>query len=64
MPNTSLHDPLTLPCGLVLPNRIMQAAMSEALTESANSPGARRATTVALLRRNGANAFRPRRGTR
>jgi 2,4-dienoyl-CoA reductase-like NADH-dependent reductase (Old Yellow Enzyme family) len=28
---TSLHDPLHLPCGLVLPNRIMKASMSEAL---------------------------------
>ena len=26
---TSLHDPLTLPCGQVLPNRIMKAALSE-----------------------------------
>ena len=38
---TSLHDPLHLPCGLVLPNRIMKAAMSEALADSGNSPGAR-----------------------
>ena len=38
---TSLHDPLQLPCGLVLPNRIMKAAMSEALADSGNSPGAR-----------------------
>ncbi len=26
---TSLRDPLTLPCGQVLPNRIMKAALSE-----------------------------------
>jgi 2,4-dienoyl-CoA reductase-like NADH-dependent reductase (Old Yellow Enzyme family) len=38
---TSLHDPLLLPCGLVLPNRIMKAAMSEALADSENSPGTR-----------------------
>ena len=38
---TSLHDPLHLPCGLVLPHRIMKAAMSEALADSGNSPGAR-----------------------
>jgi 2,4-dienoyl-CoA reductase-like NADH-dependent reductase (Old Yellow Enzyme family) len=29
---TSLHDPLTLPCGQVLPNRIMKAALSEGLS--------------------------------
>jgi hypothetical protein len=28
---TSLNDPLTLPNGLVLPNRLMKAALSEAL---------------------------------
>ena len=38
---TSLHDPLQLPCGLVLPNRIMKAAMSEALADPGNSPGPR-----------------------
>ena len=36
---TSLHDSLTLPCGLVLPNRIMKASMSEALGDSKNAPG-------------------------
>ena len=30
---TSLHDPLPVPCGVVLPNRIMKAAMSEALAD-------------------------------
>ena len=35
---TSLHDPLQLPCGLVLPNRIMKAAMSEALADRATRP--------------------------
>jgi 2,4-dienoyl-CoA reductase-like NADH-dependent reductase (Old Yellow Enzyme family) len=38
---TSLHEPLQLPCGLVLANRIMKAAMSEALGDAGNSPGAR-----------------------
>ena len=38
---TDLHDPLPLPCGLVLPNRIMKASMSEALAESTHAPGAR-----------------------
>jgi len=38
---TSLHDPLTLPCGQVLPNRIMKAALSEALADKQNSPDAR-----------------------
>lgn len=38
---TSPHDPLQLPCGLTLPNRIMKAAMSEALANSAHSPDAR-----------------------
>ena len=38
---TSLHVPLQLACGQVLPNRIMKAAMSEALADSGNSPGAR-----------------------
>ncbi|MFG3615562.1 NADH:flavin oxidoreductase/NADH oxidase family protein [Nocardia sp. NPDC047654] len=38
---TSLHDPLTLPCGQVLPNRIMKAALSEALGNKTNSPDGR-----------------------
>ncbi|MBI3226077.1 MAG: NADH:flavin oxidoreductase/NADH oxidase family protein [Mycolicibacterium cosmeticum] len=38
---TSLHDSLTLPCGQVLPNRIMKAAMSEALADKQNSPDKR-----------------------
>lgn len=38
---TSLHDPLELPCGLVLPNRIMKAAMSEALADSGHAPDSR-----------------------
>jgi hypothetical protein len=38
---TSLHDPLSPPCGLRLPNRIMKAAMSEALGTSAHAPDGR-----------------------
>lgn len=38
---TDLHDPLSLPCGLLLPNRIMKASMSEALAEATHAPGAR-----------------------
>ena len=34
----SLHDPLTLPNGQVLPNRIMKSALSEALADRNNSP--------------------------
>jgi len=36
-----LHDPLTLPCGQVLPNRIMKSSMSEALATKANAPDGR-----------------------
>ncbi|OAN41827.1 NADH:flavin oxidoreductase/NADH oxidase family protein [Mycolicibacterium iranicum] len=35
---TRTRDPLPLPCGLVLPNRLMKAAMSEALATSAHAP--------------------------
>jgi 2,4-dienoyl-CoA reductase-like NADH-dependent reductase (Old Yellow Enzyme family) len=38
---TSLHEPLTLPCGQVLPNRIMKAALSEGLGDKKNSPDQR-----------------------
>ena len=37
----SLRDPLTLPCGQVLPNRIMKAALSEALADKQNAPDGR-----------------------
>ena len=40
-PVTSLHDPLTLPNGQVLPNRIMKAALSEALGDKRNAPDGR-----------------------
>ena len=36
-----LHEPLPLPCGQVLPNRIMKAAMSEALGDGKHAPDAR-----------------------
>jgi 2,4-dienoyl-CoA reductase-like NADH-dependent reductase (Old Yellow Enzyme family) len=37
----SLRDPLTMPCGQVLPNRIMKAALSEGLSDKQNSPDER-----------------------
>jgi len=44
----TLSDPLDLPCGLRLPNRIAKAALSEALGDSDNSPDER---IVTLYRR-------------
>lgn len=38
---TSPTDPLTLPCGQILPNRLMKAAMSEALADPAHAPDIR-----------------------
>ena len=38
---TSLRDPLPLPCGQILPNRIMKAALSEALGDKRNAPDER-----------------------
>jgi 2,4-dienoyl-CoA reductase-like NADH-dependent reductase (Old Yellow Enzyme family) len=38
---TALHDPLALPCGQVLPNRIMKSALSEALGTRSNAPDGR-----------------------
>jgi 2,4-dienoyl-CoA reductase-like NADH-dependent reductase (Old Yellow Enzyme family) len=38
---TSLADPLTLPCGLVLPNRIMKAALSEGMADKRHAPDIR-----------------------
>jgi 2,4-dienoyl-CoA reductase-like NADH-dependent reductase (Old Yellow Enzyme family) len=35
---TALHEPLMLPNGQVLPNRIMKAALSEALADKNNAP--------------------------
>lgn len=34
----TLASPLTLPCGAALPNRLAKAAMSEQLSDRANSP--------------------------
>lgn len=38
---STLSDPLRLPCGLELPNRVIKAAMTEGLAEPGNDPGAR-----------------------
>ncbi len=51
---TNLSTPLTLPCGLVLPNRIMKAAMSEALADRENAPDERLET---LYRRWGRGGY-------
>ena len=40
---TTLSDTLTLPCGVVIKNRIAKGAMTEGLSDSAN-----RATSKAL----------------
>ena len=45
---TSPHDPLPLPCGQALPNRLMKAAMSEALADPAQL--ARRPASERLYR--------------
>src|SRR5436189_3616455 len=45
---SSLTDPLDLPCGVRLPNRIAKAALSEALGDTGNSPDER---IVTLYRR-------------
>ena len=37
----ALHEPLQLPSGLVLANRIMKAAMSEALADARHAPDER-----------------------
>ena len=37
----ALSDPLTLPCGLVLPNRIMKAALSEGMANKRHAPDER-----------------------
>ncbi|KAJ5776775.1 hypothetical protein N7520_000021, partial [Penicillium odoratum] len=38
---SDIKDPLELPCGLVLPNRLVKAAMAEGLAESGRLPGTR-----------------------
>ncbi|MDP9183852.1 MAG: NADH:flavin oxidoreductase/NADH oxidase family protein [Actinomycetota bacterium] len=47
------HDPLPLPCGQVLPNRIMKAALSEALADRQNSPDERLERLYATWSRGG-----------
>ena len=37
----SPNDPLELPCGLTLPNRLMKAAMSVALADKRHAPDGR-----------------------
>jgi 2,4-dienoyl-CoA reductase-like NADH-dependent reductase (Old Yellow Enzyme family) len=49
-----LNDPLDLPCGLRLPNRIAKAALSEALGDDDNSPDDR---IVTLYRRWGQGGY-------
>ena len=51
MTRTTLSDPVTLPCGAVLPNRIAKAAMTEGLAAGDNRGNAR---FVELYRRWGA----------
>jgi 2,4-dienoyl-CoA reductase-like NADH-dependent reductase (Old Yellow Enzyme family) len=41
MTPSQLTDPLTLPCGLTLPNRLGRAAMTESLADRRNAPGPR-----------------------
>ncbi|KAJ5389215.1 uncharacterized protein N7496_000283 [Penicillium cataractarum] len=36
---SDIKDPLELPCGLVLPNRLVKAAMAEGMAESGRLPG-------------------------
>ncbi|RDI54282.1 nitroreductase family deazaflavin-dependent oxidoreductase [Nocardia mexicana] len=50
----SLHDPLSLPCGRVLPNRIMKSALSEGLGAADLGPDER---LQRLYRRWGAGGF-------
>ena len=50
---TVLHEPLTLPCGQVLPNRIMKAALSEALGNEKNAPDHRLERLYASWSRGG-----------
>ncbi|MEU6560330.1 nitroreductase family deazaflavin-dependent oxidoreductase [Nocardia nova] len=49
-----LHDPLPLPCGQVLPNRLMKSALSEGLGTAAHAPDDRLTT---LFRRWGTGGY-------
>ena len=51
---TSIADPLPLPCGVVLPNRIAKAAMSEQLADRNNRPDHRLQNLYALWSNSGA----------
>lgn len=50
---TLLSEPLTLPCGQVLPNRIMKAALSEGLGDRRNAPDKRLETLYTTWGRGG-----------
>ncbi|KAJ5812389.1 hypothetical protein N7474_008690 [Penicillium riverlandense] len=41
MMGSDIKEPLKLPCGLVLPNRLVKAAMAEGLADKGHSPGTR-----------------------
>jgi 2,4-dienoyl-CoA reductase-like NADH-dependent reductase (Old Yellow Enzyme family) len=49
-----LTDPLTLPCGLRLPNRLVRAAMTEGLADRRNDPTVRHERLYAANARGGA----------
>jgi 2,4-dienoyl-CoA reductase-like NADH-dependent reductase (Old Yellow Enzyme family) len=49
-----LTDPLPLPCGIVLPNRIAKSAMSEDLAEAGHVPGAALSTLYTRWANSGA----------
>lgn len=50
---TQSNTPLTLPCGAVLPNRLMKSAMSEALADAHGHAGGRLAALYARWARGG-----------
>ncbi len=51
---TTIADPLTLPCGVRLKNRLVKAAMTEGLADAHNNATARHATLYARWARGGA----------
>ena len=57
----ALAQPLTLPCGAVLPNRLCKAAMTEGLADELNRVRRRgaRGSLPFSLRRRGGRAGRP-----
>ncbi len=52
-----INQPLTLPCGAVLSNRIVKAAMSEQLADALHQPGAELVHLYATWARSGAAAL-------